>query len=103
MVPLMSEAKKKKTAKKFVISGRVQGVGYRFFAERWAEQLGIAGYVKNLWDGTVEVYAIGGAVSLEEFKLRLAEGPQMAHVTGVSESDEAVDRRYVGFLIEGGW
>ena len=98
----MSEARKK-SAKKFVISGRVQGVGYRYFAERWAEQLGIAGYVKNLWDGTVEAYAIGDAVALEEFKLRLAEGPRSAHVTGVSESDEAVDRRYIRFIIEGGW
>ena len=98
----MSETKKK-IAKKFVISGRVQGVGYRFFAEHWADQLGIAGYVKNLWDGTVEVYAIGDGVSLEQFKLRLAEGPRGARVAGVSESDEAVDKRYVRFTIEGGW
>jgi len=98
----MSEARKK-TAKKFVISGRVQGVGYRYFAERWAEQLGIAGYVKNLWDGTVEVYAIGDAMALEELKLRLTEGPRSARVTGVSESDEAVDKRYIDFMIEDGW
>jgi len=98
----MSNAKKK-TAKKFVISGRVQGVGYRFFAEQWAGQFGIAGYVKNLWEGTVEVYAIGDAASLEKFKLRLAQGPRMAHVTGVRESDEAVDNRYHYFMIEGGW
>jgi acylphosphatase len=98
----MSEPRKK-SAKKFVISGRVQGVGYRFFAERWAEQLGLAGYVKNLWDGTVEVYAIGAAAALEQFKLRLAEGPRSAHVTGVSESDAAVDKRYDYFTIEGGW
>ncbi len=51
-----------KIAKKFLITGRVQGVGYRYFAERWASQLGICGYVKNLWDGNVEVYAIGDAV-----------------------------------------
>jgi acylphosphatase len=98
----MSDARKK-TAKKFVISGRVQGVGYRFFAERWAGQLGLSGYVKNLWDGTVEVYAIGDAASLEVFKLRLAEGPRSARVTRVSESDEAVDKRYHYFMIEGGW
>jgi acylphosphatase len=98
----MSEAQKK-TATKFVISGRVQGVGYRFFAERWAEQLGIAGYVKNLWDGTVEVYAIGDGASLEQFKLRLAEGPRMGRVTGVSESDAEVDKHYLRFMIEGGW
>jgi acylphosphatase len=98
----MSEARKK-TAKKFVISGRVQGVGYRYFAERWAEQLGIAGHVKNLWDSTVEVYAIGDPLSLEEFKLHLSEGPRSARVTGVIESDAPVDRRYIHFMIEGGW
>jgi acylphosphatase len=98
----MSEAKKR-IAKKFMISGRVQGVGFRFFAERWANQLGISGYVKNLWDGSVETYAIGDPAPLEEFKLRLTEGPRSAHVTSVSESDEQVDRRYVGFVIEGGW
>jgi acylphosphatase len=98
----MSESRKK-SAKKFVVSGRVQGVGYRFFAERWAGQLGIAGYVKNLWDGTVEVYAIGDAVALEEFKLRLAEGPRSAHVINVSESDQAVDKRYHDFMVEDGW
>ncbi len=91
----------KKVAKKFVISGRVQGIGYRFFAEHWAGQLGIAGYVKNLWDGTVEAYAIGDEASLEAFKLRLAEGPRMSRVTGVSETDEAVDKRYSRFMIEG--
>ena len=44
-----------KIAKKFLITGRAQGVGFRFFADRWASQLGICGYVKNLWDGNVEV------------------------------------------------
>ena len=86
-----------------MVSGRVQGVGYRFFVEHWAEQLGIAGYVKNLWDGTVEAYAIGDAESLEQFKLRLAEGPRSARVAGVSESDEVVDKHHSGFTIEGGW
>jgi len=83
-----------------VISGRVQGVGYRFFVEHWAERLGVAGYVKNLWDGTVEAYAIGDAVSLEEFKLRLAEGPLSARVAGVSESEEAVDKHRLRFTVE---
>jgi acylphosphatase len=93
----------KKVAKKFVVSGRVQGVGFRFFAERWANQLGLCGYVKNLWDGNVEAYAIGDAVAVEEFKRRLAEGPRSAHVTAVEESDEPVDKRYTRFLIEDMW
>lgn len=92
-----------KIAKKFLITGRVQGVGFRYFAERWASQLGIRGYVKNLWDGNVEVYAIGDEVALEELKRQLAEGPRSARVTNITESDERVDKRYNRFMIEGGW
>ena len=92
-----------KIAKKFLLTGRVQGVGFRYFAERWASQLGICGYVKNLWDGSVEVYAIGDAVALEKLKLQLAEGPRSARVAAIDESDEPVDKRYNRFIIEGGW
>jgi len=92
-----------KSGKKFLIAGRVQGVGFRYFADRWASQLGITGYVKNLWDGNVEVYAIGDLVALEEFKRQLAEGPRSAHVTSVTESDELVDKRYNRFVIEDLW
>jgi acylphosphatase len=92
-----------KVAKRFLISGRVQGVGYRFFAEHWANRLGIRGYVKNLWDDNVEVYAIGDPATLEEFKRHLAEGPSAAHVTGLEESDEPVDKRYNRFGIESSW
>ena len=92
-----------KVAKKYVISGRVQAVGYRFFAERVANQLGICGYVRNLWDDTVEVYAIGDEASLEELKRHLAEGPRSARVTGIQETHEPVDKHYSTFMIEGGW
>ena len=92
-----------KIARKFLITGRVQGVGYRYFAERVASQLGICGYVKNLWDGNVEVYAIGNAIMLEELKRQLAEGPRSARVAAIDESDEPVDTRYNRFIIEGGW
>jgi len=92
-----------KIAKKYMISGRVQAVGYRFFAERVANQLGICGYVKNLWDDTVEVYAIGDEASLEELKRQLAEGPRSARVTGIEESEAAVKSRYNRFVIEGMW
>jgi acylphosphatase len=92
-----------KIAKKFLIMGRVQGVGFRYFAEGWASQLSICGYVKNLWDGNVEVYAIGNAVALEELKRQLAEGPRSARVSAIDESDEPVDKRYNRFMIEGGW
>jgi acylphosphatase len=92
-----------KLAKRFLVSGRVQGVGFRFFAERWANQLNIRGYVKNLWDGGVEVYAIGEEISIQEFKRHLAEGPRSARVSGIEESDEPVRKEYSTFLIEGGW
>jgi acylphosphatase len=92
-----------KLARKYTISGRVQGVGFRFFAERVANQLGIRGYVKNLWDGSVEVYAVGDENSLEEFKRHLAEGPRSARVNNIAESDEAVRKEYMDFMIEGGW
>lgn len=92
-----------KVAKVYSISGRVQGVGYRFFAERWANQLGICGYVKNLWDGNVEVYGIGDPAPLEEFKRQLARGPRSALVASVEESDAPVNNRYKRFEIEGMW
>jgi acylphosphatase len=92
-----------KIAKKYVISGRVQAVGYRFFAERVANQLGICGYVRNLWDDTVEVYAIGDEATLEELKRHLAEGPRAASVTGIEESEEPVNSGYNRFVIEGMW
>jgi len=90
-------------ARKYTISGHVQGVGYRFFAERVANQLGLRGYVKNLWDGNVEVYAIGEEAQLELFKRRLAEGPRMGRVSSVQESEAPVEKKYTRFVIEGMW
>lgn len=81
----------------------MQGVGFRYFAERQAHELGVRGYVKNLADGDVEVYAIGTPAALAELKRRLAEGPRSARVTAVEESEEAVEQRYSRFEIEGGW
>lgn len=87
-------------AKKYWISGRVQGVGFRFFAEREAKRLSLLGYARNLADGRVEVYAVGEAPSLAKFEQRLAEGPGGAHVKKVEDFDEPVDHRYTGFEIE---
>jgi acylphosphatase len=87
-------------ARKYVVSGRVQGVGFRFFTERVANELKLRGYVKNLWNGDVEAYAIGGEVQLDDFKRRLAEGPRMARVESVQEGEETVDKTYTRFDIE---
>jgi acylphosphatase len=92
-----------KIARKYKISGRVQGVGYRFFAQRVANQLGVTGNVRNCWDDTVEVYAVGNETALTEFKRSLAEGPRSAHVTGIEETDEPVEKRSSMFKIEGSY
>ena len=58
-----------------VIRGRVQGVGYRYFAKNKADELGLVGWVRNLPDGSVEIQATGAPSSLEQFMQRLKEGP----------------------------
>ena len=58
---------------------------------------------RNLADGSVEAYAIGSEVLLEEFQRHLAEGPRGARVTGVEESEAPVNNRYKRFEIEGFW
>ncbi len=89
-------------ARRYVIRGIVQGVGFRYFAQRRAEQLGVCGYVKNLPDGRVEVYAIGPAAKLEELRQLLEIGPRSARVTAVEEHESDVQLRYArSFSIEG--
>ncbi len=83
-----------KQARQFHVSGRVQGVGFRFFVERMAAKLSVGGYVKNLFDGRVEVYAIGAPEQLEALKEALRRGPPMADVDRVDEEDAAVLRDY---------
>jgi acylphosphatase len=88
-------------AKRFCVSGAVQGVGFRYFVERVAARLGIAGYVKNLFDGRVEVYAIGSAALLDALKTELRHGPRMASVEQVTESDAEILPEFLhGFSIE---
>ena len=88
-------------AKKYYVSGRVQGVGFRFFAEQIAASLGVGGYVRNLYDGRVEVYAIGSAQQMEKLKNALQRGPRMAAVDLVEEDDAEIVQNYAGtFSIE---
>ena len=69
--------------KRFVVSGRVQGVGFRYFVVRKAEALGLAGWVRNLPDGSVEVLASGEGGPVDALEGRLWQGPPHAHVAGV--------------------
>lgn len=79
-----------KIAKRYYVSGVVQGVGYRYFAQRTARGLSLAGYARNLGDGRVEVYAIGSNASLGALRLELARGPRAAEVSGVIEEDAEI-------------
>jgi len=88
-------------AKRFFVSGRVQGVGFRFFAERTAASLGVGGYVRNMFDGRVEVYAIGSAAQMDALRNALRRGPRMAAVDRVDEQDADILKDYANmFSIE---
>ncbi|HZQ21172.1 MAG TPA: acylphosphatase [Terriglobales bacterium] len=90
-------------AKNFIVRGRVQGVGFRWFVEREARTLGIAGWVRNRADGTVEVLAIGSKEQLSNLHSRLRQGPRAARVDEV-EVEEAQPVEGLGtFRIEGAW
>jgi acylphosphatase len=69
----------------------VQGVGFRYFVEYSANSLGLAGWVRNDDDGSVEVYALGSAVQLSELAGLLWKGPRWAEVRGVDETEAPLE------------
>jgi acylphosphatase len=87
-------------ARRYFVRGRVQGVGFRYFVERAAEELGLTGYVRNADDGRVEVYAAGAESKLSHLAGLLHKGPRFADVRGVEEQEAPV-RQYNSFRIEG--
>ena len=88
-----------KTARLYIVEGRVQGVGFRFFVERAAIELGLQGYVCNRSDGQVEVYAVGDEEALGRLRAQLELGPRGARVERVEESPAPL-REYKTFSIE---
>jgi acylphosphatase len=76
-------------ARRFLVRGRVQGVGFRWFVEREADILKIVGWVRNNPDGSVEVLAVGTNEQLAGLRLRLQEGPRAARVDKVEEFETA--------------
>ncbi|HEY0004869.1 MAG TPA: acylphosphatase [Pyrinomonadaceae bacterium] len=89
-----------RVARKFLISGEVQGVGYRFFAQRAAARHQVTGYVCNLPDGRVEALAEGSPADVEAFKHDLATGPAHAFVEKLEELNLEPTGHYKSFLIE---
>ena len=76
----------------------MQGVGFRYFVEHAAQQLGVRGWVRNDDDGSVEVYAVGTREQLSELAGLLWRGPRWAEVRGVEESEAAVEN-HAGFSV----
>ena len=89
-----------RVARKFLITGDVQGVGYRFFAQRAAARHQVLGYVRNCPDGKVELLAEGSPTDVEELKKDLAAGPQWSRVEQVEEISLEPTGLYSSFLIE---
>lgn len=90
-------------AKTFRVRGRVQGVGFRWFVENAARQLGISGWVRNRSDGSVEVLAQGTREQLFALRARLHEGPRAARVDDVEEFESQPQNEMNTFRIEGAW
>jgi acylphosphatase len=99
----MIPAEKAVEARRYVVRGRVQGVGFRWFVEREAHILGIVGWVRNNHDGGVEVLAQGTRDQLLGLRSRLREGPRAARVDNVEESGAQPVAGLSSFRIEGAW
>jgi acylphosphatase len=90
-------------AKKYIVGGRVQGVGFRWFVDHEARQLGLAGWVRNNIDGTVEVLAMGSTQQHVALREKLQRGPRAARVDEVKESPADPVPGLTTFRIEGAW
>jgi len=91
------------TARRYIVRGRVQGVGFRWFVDSEARQLAVNGWVRNNVDGTVEVLAMGTEQQLATLKERLRRGPRAARVDEVQEIPADPVTGLNTFRIEGAW
>ena len=99
----MTSTEKATQARRFVVRGRVQGVGFRWFVEREAHVLAVSGWVRNNADGSVEVLAQGTRDQLLGLRSRLRQGPRAARVDEVEESEVGPVAGLTSFRIEGAW
>ena len=86
-------------ARHIIVSGRVQGVGYRFFVNRAAAVEGLHGWVRNRPDGRVEIQAEGEAESLERFEHQLRQGPPGSRVEDFDVTDIGATGSDTGFTV----
>jgi len=89
----------------FLVKGRVQGVGFRWFVHREASELGLKGWVRNTEDGDVEVLVAGEAEDLNELREALRKGPRGSRVDSVTQHElvEKEGANLEAFKIEGAW
>jgi acylphosphatase len=89
----------------FLIKGRVQGVGFRWFVHREASELDLRGWVRNTEQGDVEVVASGNATDLAELRASLRRGPRGSRVDNLIEHylDDTEAKNLSSFRIEGAW
>jgi acylphosphatase len=88
-------------ARRYHVSGRVQGVGFRNYVEHVAGKIGVSGYVRNRRDGRVEVLAMGSPEQLKQLRVALGKGPMMSWVKAVTEEPDTIETKYLGnFEIE---
>jgi acylphosphatase len=88
-----------RVARRFLVSGHVQGVGYRYFAQDAARRDGLSGHVTNHPDGTVEAVAEGEAEALDRFERALRQGPSRSRVERVVVDDTVPTGLHAGFAI----
>ncbi len=89
--------------RRYLVRGRVQGVGFRFFVEREARLLGLAGWVRNNPDGAVEVLATGSQAQQAALLAKLHQGPRASRVDDVNETSAEAVPNLSTFRIEGAW
>lgn len=83
-----------------IIEGRVQGVGFRVFTIRKANEMGVYGWVRNLQDGSVEVIAEGQRTDLDKFLSVLRRGPSSAYVTNIKPDWRSATGEFDGFNVK---
>ncbi|HKY19712.1 MAG TPA: acylphosphatase [Vicinamibacterales bacterium] len=88
-------------ARRFIVKGRVQRVGYRLFVEDAARRESVSGYVRNEHDGSVEVVAEGDADAMHRFEMAVRRGPNGARVDDVLTTDMEPSSRFIGFRVTG--
>ena len=87
-------------ARRFLVSGRVQGVGFRFFVQEAAAVEGVTGFVRNLPDGRVEAFAEGDRDAVTRFERQIRRGPSGARIESVAVTDETPSGRAGTFTIK---